>query len=94
VNIFFINQIAWDDDILCSKIQDKSAKTNQMNYFKKREIAIHKSEQKFRKEYLKDINDLNFYNSTLKKIQVYNEKMHIFEETTVKKLNNFKIIIF
>ena len=85
----FYKTTAWDDKNRCSKIKDKTAKSDQNNYFEKREIAILKSEQKFRKEYLKDINDLNFYNSTLKKIQVYNEKMHILEGTTVKKLNNF-----
>ena len=81
---YFYKSTTWDIKLHCSNIKDNTEKTNLTNYFDNREIAIRRSEQNFRKEYLKNIDDLNFYHSTLKKIQVYNNKMHIFEENTVK----------
>lgn len=80
---FFYKSTAWDDDLFCFNIKDSTAKTNETNYCENRKIMIRNSEQKFRKEYLKSNDDLYFYYLNLQKIQVYDDKMHIFEKITV-----------
>ena len=81
---YFYKFTAWDSKLHCSIISKNSAETNENNYFTARSIAIQKSERKFREEYLKDDNDVNFYNSIIKKIQIFNQNIYIFDGNTVK----------
>lgn len=76
--------IAWDHDLYCFTTKEKNFQSNRDKYFEKRKIEIEKSEEKFRTEYLKNTNDLNEYSSIIKKIRVFNEKLHYFEGKTVK----------
>ena len=81
---YFYKFTAWDSKLHCSIISKNSAETNENNYFTARSIAIRKSERKFREEYLKDDDDVNFYNSIIKKIQIFNQNIYIFDGNTVK----------